>query len=70
MTWPYHKIQQPLISNSVLDTAFDVRLFIRLTNAVPGQSLPAFDTTLFIGSAVIVTMAAVILVMVAKGWLG
>jgi hypothetical protein len=41
-----------------------------LTNAVPGEALPAFDTTLFIVNALIVALAAAILVIVTRGRLG
>jgi hypothetical protein len=47
-------------------TAFNVWPFILLTNAIPGEPLPAFDTTLFTVNAAIVALAGVIL-MIATG---
>ena len=44
--------------------------FPLLTKAVPGEALPAFDTTLFILNAMTVALAAVMLVIVTKGKLG
>ena len=71
MVWVYNKTKKSaLISCYLFHTAFNVWPFILLTNAVPGEALPAFDTTLFIVNAVIVALAAIILVMVTKGQLG
>ena len=40
------------------------------TNAVPGEPLPAFDTTLFIINALIVFLSGVIATVATKGQLG
>ncbi len=71
MAWVYNKTgKSALISGYLFHTAFNVWPFILLTNAVPGEALPAFDTTLFIVNAVIVALAAAILVVVTGGRLG
>jgi membrane protease YdiL (CAAX protease family) len=71
MAWVYNKTgKSALISGYLFHTAFNVWPFILLTNAVPGEALPPFDTTLFILNAVIVALAAAILVIVTKGRLG
>ena len=71
MAWVYNRTKRSaLISGYLFHTAFNVWPFILLTNAVPGEALPAFDTTLFIMNAVIVALGAVILVVVTKGKLG
>jgi membrane protease YdiL (CAAX protease family) len=71
MAWVYNKTNKSaLISGYLFHTAFNVWPFVLLTNAVPGEALPAFDTTLFIVNAIVVTLAAVILVIVTKGRLG
>jgi hypothetical protein len=71
MAWVYNKTgKSALISGYLFHTAFNVWPFILLTNAIPGEALPAFDTTLFIFNALIVALAAAILVAVTKGRLG
>jgi membrane protease YdiL (CAAX protease family) len=71
MTWVYNKTgKSALISGYLFHTAFNVWPFILLTNAVPGEALPAFDTTLFIVNGIIVALAAIMLVVVTKGQLG
>ena len=71
MAWAYNKTgKSALISGYLFHTAFNVWPFILLTNAIPGEALPAFDTTLFIVNALIVVLAAAILVVVTKGQLG
>jgi membrane protease YdiL (CAAX protease family) len=71
MAWVYNKTKKSgLISGYLFHTAFNVWPFVLLTNAVPGEALPAFDTTLFTVNAVIVALAAAILVIVTRGRLG
>ena len=41
-----------------------------LTNAIPGEPLPAFDTTLFIVAGVVVALAGVVVLVATKGQLG
>ena len=41
-----------------------------LTDAIPGQSMPQFDTVLFIIVALVVALAAVLLLIRTKGQLG
>ena len=71
MAWVYNKTgKSALISGYLFHTAFNVWPFILLTNAIPGEALPAFDTTLFIVNAAVIAVAAAILVVVTKGQLG
>jgi len=71
MAWVYNKTgKSALIAGYLFHTAFNVWPFILLTNAIPGEALPAFDTALFIVNALIVALAATILVIVTKGRLG
>jgi hypothetical protein len=70
MAWVYNKTgKSVLISGYLFHTAFNVWPFILLTNAIPGEPLPAFDTTLFIINAVVVALAAAFIVIVTKGQL-
>ena len=71
MAWVYNKTQKSaLIAGYLFHAAFNVWPFVLLTNAVPGEPLPAFDTTLFVVNAVTVALAAAILLIVTKGRLG
>jgi membrane protease YdiL (CAAX protease family) len=71
MAWVYNKTgKSALIAGYLFHTAFNVWPFILLTNAVPGEDLPAFDTTLFVVNALVVALAAAILVIATKGRLG
>jgi membrane protease YdiL (CAAX protease family) len=71
MAWVYNKAQKSaLIAGYLFHAAFNVWPSILLTNAVPGEALPAFDTTLFIVNAAIVALAAVTLLVVTRGRLG
>jgi len=71
MAWVYNKTgKSALIAGYLFHTAFNVWPFIPLTNAIPGEPLPTFDTALFIVNAVIVALAGVIVVVATKGRLG
>jgi membrane protease YdiL (CAAX protease family) len=71
MAWVYNKtVKSALIAGYLFHTAFNVWPFVLLTDAVPGQDLPAFDTTLFVVNAVVVALAAAVLVVATKGRLG
>jgi hypothetical protein len=71
MAWVYNKTNKSaLISGYLFHTAFNVWPLVLLTNAVPGEALPVFDTTLFIVNALVVALAAAILLIVTKGRLG
>ena len=71
MAWVYNKTRKSaLIAGYLFHTAFNVWPFILLTNAIPGEALPAFDTTLFIVNAIVVTLAGVIVLIATKGQLG
>jgi hypothetical protein len=71
MAWVYNKTgKSALIAGYLFHTAFNVWPFILLTNAIPGEPLPAFDTTLFVVNAVIVALVGTIVVVATKGRLG
>lgn len=71
MAWVYNKTKKSaLVAGYLFHAAFNVWPFILLTNAVPGEPLPAFDTTLFVVNAVVVALAAAILLIVTRGRLG
>ena len=71
MAWVYNKTSKSaLIAGYLFHTAFNVWPFILLTNAIPGEPLPAFDTTLFILNALVVALAGVIVAVATKGQLG
>ena len=71
MAWVYNRTgKSALISGYLFHTAFNVWPFLVLTNAVPGQELPSFDTRLFVLNAVVLAAAAGILVAITRGRLG
>ncbi|KAA3646727.1 MAG: CPBP family intramembrane metalloprotease [Chloroflexi bacterium] len=71
MTWAYnHTGKSALIAGYLFHTAFNTWTFVMLTNAIPGEDLPALDTTLFIIAGVVVALAGVVLVIATKGKLG
>ena len=71
MAWVYNKTNKSaLISGYLFHTAFNVWPFVLLSNAVPGEALPAFDTRLFIVNAVVVALAGAVVAVVTKGRLG
>jgi hypothetical protein len=71
MAWVYSKTGgSALISGYLFHTAFNVWPFILPTDAVPGETLPPFDTTLFVVNSVVVALAAVVVLIATKGRLG
>ena len=71
MAWVYNRTNQSaLIAGYLFHVAFNVWPFLLLSNAVPGEALPAFDTRLFVVNAVVVALAAAILTIVTQGRLG
>jgi membrane protease YdiL (CAAX protease family) len=71
MTWTYnHTNKSSLIAGYLFHTAFNTWSLVLLTNAIPGESLAAFDTTLFIVTSVVVALAGVVVLVVTKGKLG
>jgi len=71
MTWVYNNTgKSSLIAGYLFHTAFNVWALVLLTNAIPGESPPAFDTTLFIVASVVVALAGVVVLVVTKGKLG
>jgi membrane protease YdiL (CAAX protease family) len=71
MAWVYNRTNKSaLIAGYLFHTAFNVWPFVLLTNAVPGEALPAFDTRLFIVNAVVVALAGAVVALATKGRLG
>jgi len=71
MTWVYnHTNKSSLIAGYLFHTAFNTWSLVLLTNAIPGEPSPAFDTTLFIVASVVVALAGVVVLVVTKGKLG
>jgi uncharacterized protein len=71
MAWVHNKTNKSaLISGYLFHTAFNVWPFVLLSNAVPGEALPAFDTRLFVVNAVVVALAGALVAVVTKGRLG
>ena len=71
MTWVYNNTRKSsLIAGYLFHTAFNTWSLILLTNAIPGEPPPAFDTTLFIVVSVTVALAGFAAVVATKGQLG
>jgi membrane protease YdiL (CAAX protease family) len=71
MAWVYNRTNKSaLIAGYLFHAAFNVWPFLLLTNAVPGEALPAFDTRLFVVNAVVVALAGALVVVVTRGRLG
>jgi len=71
MTWAYNNTNKSsLIAGYLFHTAFNTWSLVLLTNAIPGELLPVFDTTLFIIVSMIVALAGVVVLVATKGKLG
>lgn len=71
MTWVYnHTNKSSLIAGYLFHVAFNFWTMSMLTNAIPGQPMPQFDTVLFIVVALVVALAAAALLVSTKGHLG
>jgi len=71
MTWVYNNTgKSSLIAGYLFHTAFNTWALVLLTNAIPGESPPTFDTTLFIVASVVVALAGVVVIVATKGKLG
>jgi membrane protease YdiL (CAAX protease family) len=71
MAWVYNRTgKSALIAGYLFHTAFNVWPFVLLSDAVPGQALPAFDTRLLIVNAVVVALAGAVVALATKGRLG
>ena len=71
MAWVYNRTNKSaLIAGYLFHTAFNVWPSVLLTNAIPGEALPAFDTRLLIVNAVVVALAGTVVALVTKGRLG
>lgn len=71
MTWVYNNTgKSSLIAGYLFHTAFNTWTLVVLTNAIPGEPLPALDQSLFIVAGVCVLLTAVVVLAVTKGKLG
>jgi membrane protease YdiL (CAAX protease family) len=71
MAWVYNRTSKSaLIAGYLFHTAFNVWPFVLLSDAVPGEALPAFDTQLLIVNAVVVALAGAVVALATKGRLG
>jgi len=71
MTWAYNNTNKSsLIAGYLFHTAFNTWSFVLLTNAIPGEPTPTFDTSLFIVASAVVALAGVVVLVATKGKLG
>ena len=71
MTWVYNNTNKSsLIAGYLFHTAFNTWSLVLLTNAIPGEPLPAFETTLFIIVSFVVALAGAFVLAATKGKLG
>ena len=71
MTWVYNNTNKSaLIAGYLFHAAFNTWALVLLTNAIPGEPPPAFDTSLFIVASMVVALAAVVVLIATKGNLG
>jgi hypothetical protein len=71
MTWAYNNTgKSSLIAGYLFHTAFNTWSLVVLTNAIPGEPLPAFDKALFIVAGVAVALTAIVVLAATKGQLG
>jgi len=71
MTYVYNTTNKSsLISGYLFHTAFNFWSLVLLTNAIPGEDFPIFDTNLFILASVIVAFAGAGAIFKTKGRLG
>lgn len=71
MTWAYNNTgKSSLIAGYLFHTAFNTWSLVVLTNAIPGEPLPAFDKALFIIAGVVVALTGIVILAATKGQLG
>jgi len=71
MTWIYNRTgKSSLIAGYLFHTAFNTWALVLLTNAIPGEPIPALDVNLQILTAIVVTLAGVVIAIATKGKLG
>lgn len=71
MTWVYNRTgKSSLIAGYLFHTAFNTWALVLLTNAVPGESMPALDVSLQIITAIVVALAGVVIAITTRGKLG
>ena len=71
MTWVYNNTNKSsLIAGYLFHTAFNFWTMTVLTDAIPGQPMPQFDTVLFVIVALVVALAGGLLIIATKGQLG
>jgi membrane protease YdiL (CAAX protease family) len=68
MTWVYNRTAgSALVSGYLFHVAFNAWTLMLLTDAVPGESLPPFDGTLFIINTFVVLVFALVIVLRTGG---
>jgi membrane protease YdiL (CAAX protease family) len=71
MTWAYNNTNKSsLIAGYLFHSAFNTWSLVLLTNAIPGEPLPAFDISLFMIVSLIVALSGVVVLVATKGKLG
>ena len=71
MTWVYNNTKKSaLIAGYLFHTAFNTWSLVVLTNAIPGEPPPSFDTNLFIAASVVVALAGIAVLAATRGQLG
>lgn len=71
MTWVFNSTKgSSLMSGWLLHGSFNIWTLLILTNAVPGEDLPALDIGLFMANMFIVSFVSIIILIRTKGKLG
>jgi len=71
MTWVFNRTKgSSLIAGYLFHAMFNAWPFLLLTDAIPGMDLPLLDIQLFRIFTIVVSMAAVTLIIITKGTLG
>ena len=71
MTWAYNRTgKSSLIAGYLFHTAFNTWALVLLTNAIPGEPIPALDVNLQITTAIVVALAGIAVAISTKGKLG
>jgi membrane protease YdiL (CAAX protease family) len=71
MTWVYNRTNgSALVSGYLFHVTFNAWALMLLTDAIPGEGFPAFDTTLWLITAVVVALGGLLLAVGSGGRLG
>ena len=71
MTWVYNRTNKSaLVSGYLFHVAFNAWALVLLTDAIPGEGFPPFDATLFVITALVVTLFGLLIVLRTGGRLG